>query len=363
MDNKIKMIILFLLVPAMALGSSCTTEKPFRKNTYVMGTMAAISIYGISEERADSIAGIAFHELHRLEQMMSTWNPDSDISRLNSSAGSLSAPLPRELLDLIEISKQFSSLTSGVFDITSRPLSRLWGFQEGSDSIPSAESIKRVGRRVGFEKISIQGSSVILPAGTEIDLAGIAKGYGVDRCADILRENGVRSALIDLGGNIFALGSPPGKRGWVVGIRNPVETDSIIGYMILRDEATASSGNYENYIERDGKKYGHIIDPREGEPVSGPIRGVTVIAPTATAADALSTSLFVLGPEEGISLCRSISLSNPPDSLPYIAETAREGYLRRTGNYADAVFVTLQNRIIEYHFTGVLEGKVFLEEE
>lgn len=365
MNINFRISISALLIAVSALSAaclSCSGEKPVRKSTFVMGTRATISIFGLSAEDAEESAGKAFHELHRLEQMMSTWNPESEITELNSSPG---APvrLSGELIELIDISKQFSALTSGAFDITARPLSRLWGFQDGAGSIPSDRSIKRTLDRIGYEKIKIEGSSVTLPQGVNLDLGGIAKGYGVDICVQILREEGVSSALIDLGGNIFAIGSPPGKKGWIVGIRNPVRTDSIIGYAILRDEAVASSGNYENFVERDGKKFGHIIDPRTGRPVSGSTRGVTVIAPTATSADALSTSLFVLGPEEGTSLCAGISISNPPDSLPYLRKTAEQGYLRRTGNYADAIFVTVSDHLIHYYTTGNLSGKVFLNED
>ena len=346
-----------------ALISSCSQEKPYKKSTYVMGTRASVSIYGMDQKQAEEAAGKALHELHRLEQMMSTWNPESEVSGLNSAPGGKKVKLSEELIELIDIAKQFSSLTSGAFDVTARPLSRLWGFQEGSESIPSAEAISEALGRVGHQKIITDSTGVTLPPGTEIDLAGIAKGYGVDRCAEILRGEGVSSALIDLGGNMYAIGSPPGKRGWIVGIRNPLKTDSITGYLILRNEAVATSGNYENFVEIEGKVFGHIIDPRTGRPVSGTVRGVTVIAPTAAAADALSTSLFILGPDKGTSLCGSISISAPPDSLPYLKETAREGFLRRTGNYADALFITEENQMIDYHTTGVLTGKLFLDEE
>jgi thiamine biosynthesis lipoprotein len=360
---KFLRLLPLLAVAAVAFcNSSCGGEEAVTKSSFVMGTRVTVSIYGVEEKKAEEIAGEAIHELHRLEQIMSTWNPESEISRLNSSAGKERISLSPEIMDLLDISIQFSKLTSGAFDITARPVSRLWGFQDGADTIPSQESISEAMAAVGYEKIDINRSGVLLPAGTQIDLAGIAKGYGVDRCADIIRDAGVSSALIDLGGNIYALGSPPGKKGWIVGIRNPVKTDSIIGYVILRDEAAASSGNYENYVERNGERFGHIIDPRTGRPASGPVRGVTVIAPTAAAADALSTSLFVLGAERGIALCRRISVAHPPDSLPYLAGTAEQGYLRRTGNYADAVFITLEDRFVRYHRTGSLGGKLFLED-
>ena len=144
--------------------------------------------------------------------------------------------------------------------------------------------------------LDVESKSIILPPGMELDLAGIAKGYAVDRAAAILRDHDVERGMVNLGGNIYAIGSPPGKKGWSVGIRDPRGERSVVGSLFLEDEAVATSGNYENYIEIEGRTYGHIIDPRNGKPVSHML-SVTVVASSALQADALSTGFFVLGPE------------------------------------------------------------------
>jgi thiamine biosynthesis lipoprotein len=276
--------------------SSCTNERPYTKETFVMGTKASVTIYGLSDERAESAASDALRELHRVESVMSTWKKDSEISRLNKHPTGTPFRVSDELLSMIDSSLFYSKVTSGGFDITAYPLVRLWGFSGGIPRLPGGGEIERALALVGYEKIMIRrdSSTVTLAPGMSIDLAGIAKGYGVDRCVSILKENGVGKALVNLGGNIYALGAPPGRDGWSIGIRDPLGGTGIVGSLLLRDEAAATSGNYENFVEIEGERYGHIMDPHSGKPVRN-VLSVTVVAPTALASDALSTGLFVRG--------------------------------------------------------------------
>jgi thiamine biosynthesis lipoprotein len=289
-----------LLTATFLCAASCSNEKPFVKETFVMGTVAWITIYGLDREDAEAAAGEAIGELHRIEESMSTWKKQSEISRLNRESDGKPYKISRELFHITERSFYYSRITSGAFDITARPLVQLWGFQGGAAHLPDEAEISEAMQRVGYEKIMLDGesSSIIMPPGMELDLAGIAKGYGVDRAVSILKNHGVKRALVNLGGNIYALGTPPGEKGWSVGIRDPRGGTSVVGSLLLADEAVATSGNYENYVEIEGAIYGHILDPRAGRPVSH-VLSVTVVAPTALAADALSTGLFVLGPESG----------------------------------------------------------------
>ncbi len=194
-------------------------------------------------------------------------------------------------------------MTGGAFDVTARPVVKLWGFQGGEPKLPSRQEIFGALLKVGWRKIVFNAAdtSIALHGGATIDLAGIGKGYAVDRCVAILRDHGAESALVDLGGNMFAIGTPPGREAWSIGIRDPEDPSGIIGKLLISNEAVATSGQYENFVVIDGKKYGHIVDPRTGQTVDH-VLGVTVIAPSATESDALSTGLFVLGPEEGMSI-------------------------------------------------------------
>lgn len=297
MNTRILLAAALLLQPHTGCAPSAV---PFTRETFVMGTRCVVTIYGMDEQRAGEAAGRAMHELHRIETVMSTWNAESEISALNGSPGSAPFAVSRELFGILEESLRWSELTGGAFDITARPLVRMWGFQGGEAALPSAERISAALGLVGFGKVRLDAGNLAVERteGMQFDLAGIGKGYGVDRCVAILRESGVRSALVDLGGNMYALGAPPGKRAWSIGIRDPRGGNSLAGRLLLKDEAVATSGNYENFVVIDGKKYGHIVDPRSGLTVDAQL-SVTVTAPTATAADALSTGLFVLGPVEG----------------------------------------------------------------
>jgi thiamine biosynthesis lipoprotein len=292
-----------LLVSAFAatafLAAACAPREPYTKETFVMGTKAWVTVASLSDDEAERAAQAAFREMYRIESVMSTWRPSSEISRLNDAANGAPVGVSRELYSLIDSSFFYSRATDGAFDVTVRPLVRLWGFQGGEPRLPSAKEIAHGLSRVGYGAVTLDSaaSTVALPAGMQIDLAGIAKGYAVDRCVSVLAGLGVRSALVNIGGNIYAMGAPPGKKGWTIGVRDPNGGLEMAGTLELRDEAVATSGNYENFVEIGGERYGHIIDPRTGRPVSR-VLSVTVVAPTGLASDALSTALFVLGPDE-----------------------------------------------------------------
>lgn len=299
-----------MILPALALGilSSCDHIEHSTRETYVMGTYATVTVYAADRETAAEAAAEALGELHRIETVMSNWLEDSEISRLNRESRGSPYKVSGELFSLIDSSLHYSDLTSGSFDITARPLVRLWGFQGGTAKLPTRNEIEDARNLIGHGRIILDrdSSTVVVPEGMSLDLAGIAKGYALDRSVALMKERGITSAVINLGGNVFALGHPPGKAGWTVGIRDPNKRDRIVGSIKLKDEAIATSGNYENYVVIDGVRYGHIIDPRTGRPAEG-ILSVSVVAPTALASDALATGLFVLGPGAGRSIVESMN--------------------------------------------------------
>jgi len=292
--------LVFFLFSLPALPSCARDGEPLVRQTFVMGTRGTVTIYGLPAEDAEAAASAAVREMHRIESVMSTWNEESEISRLNRDSRGGPVRVSGELFTLLEKAYRFSEITGGAFDVTARPIVRLWGFQGGEARLPSEAEIADSLSRVGWRKMILDAAdtTVTLTDGAGIDLAGIGKGYAVDRCARILMDRGAESALVDLGGNMFAIGSPPGRDAWSIGIRDPEDPSGVIGKLLIRDEAVATSGNYENFVVIDGKRYGHIVDPRTGRTVDH-VLGVTVVAPSATASDALSTGLFVLGPEDG----------------------------------------------------------------
>jgi FAD:protein FMN transferase len=292
-------ILPLMLCAILILSVACSSREPYTKETFVMGTKAWVTIAGMSDRDSERAAQAAFREMYRIESVMSVWRSSSELSHLNTESNGRPFAVSRELYSLIDSSLFYSKATSGAFDVTVRPLVRLWGFQGGEAKLPSDEEISRALSDVGYGKISLDSSAstVTLPPGTQIDLGGIAKGYAVDRCVAVLAGLGVRNALVNIGGNIYAMGAPPGEKGWRIGVRDPKGGLETVGTLVLRDEAVATSANYENFVEIAGKRYGHIIDPRTGRPVSHAL-SVTVVAPTGLDSDALSTGLFVLGPDD-----------------------------------------------------------------
>ncbi|HVO76860.1 MAG TPA: FAD:protein FMN transferase [Candidatus Bathyarchaeia archaeon] len=333
-DAKISSLALAALV---ILAAACAHTDPYTKETFVMGTKAWVTIAGMREPEAERAADAAFRELYRIESVMSNWRSTSEISRLN--AGSNGAPfrVSPELYAIIDSSLFYARATAGVFDVTVRPLVVLWGFEGGeAKKIPTDEEIAQAMSHVGYEKVVLDRakSTVTLQPGMQIDLAGVAKGYAVDRCVAVLRRLGVRDALVNLGGNIFAMGSAPGEQGWKIGIRDPKGGVETVGSIRLRDQAVATSGNYENFVTVEGKRWGHLIDPRTGRPSSA-VLSATVVAPTGLASDALS-KLFILGPD-----------------------AAREAVARLPG--VAAVFAVPDGGGISYRTAGDMGGRLQLD--
>lgn len=287
-----------LLMLAWTAVSCAGDREPFIDETFAMGTKAMVTIYGLEDGEAAAAAAEALGEIHRIESVISNWREDSELSRLNRRSGDGPVRISPELHGLLERSAGYCEASGGAFDVTALPLVRLWGFRGGEPSVPRRTALDEALGRVGCGRFRLDAgdTTAALDAGVEIDLAGVGKGYAVDMCAKALIERGVTSGLVNLGGNMYAIGAPPGRRGWTIGIRDPGGSAGVVGELVLSDAAVSTSGNYENFVVIGGERYGHIIDPRTGKTVDS-VLSVTVIAESAEEADALSTGLFVTGPE------------------------------------------------------------------
>lgn len=292
-----------------------TAEVKLLKQTrMIMGTFAEVSIYSNDEKTAGKAIDEALNEMERMDHIMSNYKDDSELSQLNRKAAKLPVACNRELLDVIEQSQYYSELSDGAFDVTIFPLVALWGFFDEKGHVPPNKEIERLLPAVSYKNIVInKGSDPQKPgtvffknAQTQIDLGAIGKGYAVDKALEVIKKFGVDNACINLGGNIYVLGTPPGKNAWKIGVQHPRNKGEILGYLELKNEATATSGDYERFFEIGGKRYSHIIDPKTGMPVSGTI-SVTIVAPTATEVDGLSTTVFVLGYEMSLALIKKVS--------------------------------------------------------
>ena len=286
----------------------CAPEKTER-STAVMGTVLTVTVYGLSSDAAAEAVDSVYGEMERLNNLLSVWDSESTLSRLNRAAAVGWVEADPEILGLISASLHYSELSGGAFDVTAGPLVRLWGFLRRGDQRPPTDAeLAEAKARIGFRKVELdRGRSMVRfgADGMEIDFGGVAKGYAVDSAIELLREQGVESALVNLGGNSRAIGSPPGRGTWRISVRDPRKREGTLGVLEILGQGVASSGQYENYFEYEGKLYGHIIDPRSGYTVEG-VLGTTIVAPDAIAADILSTTVFVLGPEKGPELVNAL---------------------------------------------------------
>ncbi|MBT3296524.1 MAG: FAD:protein FMN transferase [Verrucomicrobia bacterium] len=263
-----------------------------------MGTFASLTVSAPTAASLPANATLTRDTFEALNQSLSTYIASSDISRLNAAAGQDPIPVSPDTTAMLALATRFSDLSGGAFDVTVLPLMQLWGFRNGQPptALPDPVAVAATLPLVNYQSVEQGGGSAgLAQAGMQIDLGGIAKGYAVDRAFDLLQRTGQHNLLINLGGNMRALGRPEPSRPWRVGVRNPFNRSELLGTIDLPNGyAVATSGNYEKFVELDGTRYAHIMDPRNGRPVQG-IAAVTILAPTAVAADALSTALFVVG--------------------------------------------------------------------
>jgi alpha-L-fucosidase len=265
-----------------------------------MGTNAEVFLYAANSERASELFEAAFGEIERVEAALSTYRSTSEVSRINREAGDGPVTTDPEVFDLIQRALTFSEKTGGAFDITVAPLVEAWGFFREAGHYPSRDELSDARTRTGWEKVALDPATRgihFLSPGLEFDLGGIGKGWALDCAARTLRRLGVDAALLGLGqSSYFAIGAPPESPGWAITIPDPASPGQGLSTVHLRDRSLSTSGSAEKYFEQEGQRYSHIIDPRTGRPAAEMMQ-VTVMASTATESDALSTAMFVLGPE------------------------------------------------------------------
>lgn len=283
-----------LLHPETQETSEATTEL-FAMDTYI--TMTA---YG-----PDAVIALtkATDKLTELEQPWSVTDVNSDIYAVNHSGGQ-AVSVSDETVDLLSFALQMAKDTDGALEPTIYPVLTAWGFTTGENRIPSDTEITALLKNVDYERVGLEGSNVQLEGGMMLDLGAVGKGYSGDLVAQVLRDNGITSALLDIGGNIQAVGTKPDGSPWRLGLRDPF-SGGTLGVLEISNMAVVTSGNYERYfIGEDGKQYGHIIDPATGHPAENGLASVTVIAEKGRLCDALSTSLFVMEPDRAVEYWR-----------------------------------------------------------
>ncbi len=315
MDKKfINLLFSCSITPLLlCLLVSCgPDEKKLYKETRTsMYTIVEITVSSDSQQKAKTAIDKAFGELERLAKLLNFYAEDSEISTVNRHAGNKPVRVSPETMEIIEKALYVSENTGGAFDITVGPLVRLWDFQK--KIIPDRAIVKEKFKLVGYKNIVIdKGASTVFlkTKGIQIDLGGIIKGYAADKAVEILKQQGIRAGIVAIAGDIKTFGIRPDGGLWKVGIQNPrqqTDKDEITATIAMTDRAISTSGDYQKFFIKGGKRYHHILNPKTGYPVDE-CRSVSIIAKDGGLTDPFSTGIFILGAEKGIKLLEEMGI-------------------------------------------------------
>ncbi len=295
-----------------ALGAGCGSKKQeVLIEGKTMGTAFHIKV--VTSERTGELEEKIKQRLKEINRSMSTFDPDSEISRFNRISDTETRfPVSQDFMNVMTVAAELYSMTEGAWDGTVDPLINLWGFgrKEKKHRVPESEEIQALFPHIGFHLIEISANTLRkTDPGVTLDLASIAKGYGVDQVARVIAESGIKDFLVEIGGEIYASGLRLDGKKWRIGINRPktdAAFDDVYRTSDLQDKGFATSGDYRNFFLMDGKRYSHVIDPRTGYAVSNHVVSASVIADTCTFADGLATALMVMGAEKSLELVNAL---------------------------------------------------------
>lgn len=302
MRKKFIAMIMAIALPIGLIG--CTkeqTSEPIGRTEVVMGTVVKVTLYdGGSEEILDKV----FKRLAEIENLLSINKEGTELDKLNENAGIKGIKVSDTSYDVIKRGLDYSKLSNGGYDVTIGPLVKLWSIGLPEAKVPTQEEINKTIKNIDYSKVKINPDTkevFLSEKGMMLDLGSIAKGYATDEVVKILREEGVKQAIVDIGGNLYAMGLKDGDTDWKIGIQNPfAERGNSLGSVEVSDKTVVTSGVYERFIEKDGVKYHHILNPDTGYPYETDIAAVSIIADKSIDADALSTLIFTKGLDKGL---------------------------------------------------------------
>lgn len=271
-----------------------------------MGSRFQITLVDKDSISAERNIDKAVAEITRIENLISEWRPETQISQVNQNAGIKPIKVDKEVFDLTKKGIYFSKLTDGAFDISIVAMDKIWKFDDSMDELPSEQAIKESVRNVGYRNIILDStnSTIFLKnPGMKIGFGSIGKGYAADKTRDLMKSMGVKAGIIDASGDISTWGTQPDGKPWAIGINNPFNDHKMAAILYFKENAVTTSGSYEKYAEIHGKRYSHIMNPKTGYPSTG-LTSVTITGPNATMANGFSTSIMVLGEKEGLKLLK-----------------------------------------------------------
>ena len=298
MKKRILGALCALILLIAVILSSCASTEPRFASFQSMDTLMTVKVYGGDKDLCDRLQ----QRVTELDALLDATDENSDIYQLNQNG---KADVSNDTAALLERSLQLSEKLDPAFDITIYPAVKAWGFTTGDYRIPDDDELKQLAAKIDDTAVQSDNNTYTLPAGVMLDLGAVAKGYAADQCDAILKEGHADAAVLNLGGTVKLYGKKPDGKRFSVGVADPDNPAGYFGYLSCEDGVVATSGGYERYFERDGKRYIHILDPATAKPVENGIQSVTICCDDGTAADALSTALFVMGLDKATAYYRA----------------------------------------------------------
>ncbi|USF27146.1 hypothetical protein N510_002092 [Firmicutes bacterium ASF500] len=304
MKQRLLCVLLAAALCLSALTGCEKTPEPVEFSTFAMNTFMSFTFYGGDEKENQRVQDRMNVTLRRLDSLLCVNNESGDVNQINRGAGR-KTKVDTLTAELLSQSLELCRLTGGALDITAYPAVKAWGFTQEEHRVPAPDELEALAEKIDYSAVRLEGDTVTLPEGMELELGAVAKGYAGDVLAETVRASDIPSALLDLGqSTIMAVGTKPGGVPWRIGVVDPAQPGSYFAVVELQDMAMGTSGGYQRYFEQDGETYWHILDPDTAAPARSGLASVTVVSPSAFLCDGLSTALFVMGLEEGAQLWR-----------------------------------------------------------
>ncbi|WP_181727987.1 FAD:protein FMN transferase [Elizabethkingia bruuniana] len=297
---------LFIRITLLLCTISISAQVQRSRLVTLMGSRFQITLVDKDSISAERNIDKAIAEITRIENLISEWRPETQISQVNQNAGIKPIKVDKEVFDLTKKGLYFSKLTDGAFDISIVAMDKIWKFDDSMDELPSEQAIKESVRNVGYQNIILDStnSTIFLKnPGMKIGFGSIGKGYAADKTRDLMKSMGIKAGIIDASGDISTWGTQPDGKPWAIGINNPFNDHKMAAILYFKENAVTTSGSYEKYAEIHGKRYSHIMNPKTGYPSTG-LTSVTITGPNATMANGFSTSVMVLGEKDGLKLLK-----------------------------------------------------------
>ncbi len=286
------------------LGEALADSALVKRSQYLMGTIVFVTGVAADEATAKEAVAAGLKEIRRLEELLSTWIPESELSRVNADAGGQPVKVSRETIDLLQHSLKMDELTEGGFNIAVGPAVAAWNVSE-KGRIPERKELEAVRSLIDLNNMKLNhkaGTAFLAVSGMQVDVGGIGKGYAADLVADVMKAAGASAGVVAISGDVKTFGRMPDGQQFLFGIQHPrKEQGHVLATIELEDEAVSTAGDYQRYFEQDGIRYHHILNPKTLQPARS-TQSVTVIASQGVMADGLDTGIFVMGPEKGMAL-------------------------------------------------------------